>query len=68
VAPGGTLLVICRARGAGDPEGKLPFPLLRSELNAFKTEHGLVERSFEDFHDQETPPVRRFRVVYGAID
>lgn len=63
VAPGGTLLVICRGRESGDPEGAMPWPLLREELEGFRRA-GLAEPSFEDFHDAETPPVRRFRVVY----
>jgi SAM-dependent methyltransferase len=64
VKPGGMLLIVCRGREAGDFEGQMPWPLLRSELEAFKIASGLVENSFEDFFDGENPPVRRFRAVY----
>jgi hypothetical protein len=64
VKPGGMLLIVCRGRGVSDFEGEMPWPLLRTELNAFKIDSGLVERSFEDFMDGENPPVRRFRAVY----
>jgi SAM-dependent methyltransferase len=63
VAPGGDLLVIARGRETTDPPGIMPWPLLREELAGF-TRAGLEERSFEDFLDAETPPVRRFRVYY----
>lgn len=61
VAPGGTLLLICRGREPGDPEGAMPWPLTREELRRAEAS-GLTEVSFEDFPDDETPPVRRFRV------
>jgi SAM-dependent methyltransferase len=63
VAPGGVLLVIARGREPSDPEGNMPWPLTRHELNHFK-ECGLEEVSFDDYLDQEMPPVRRFRVTY----
>ena len=63
VAPGGTLLVICRGREPGDPEGSMPWPLLQAELGEFERT-GLRLDTFEDFHDTETPPVRRFRARY----
>ena len=63
VAPGGTLLVIARGRAQGDPEGNMPWPLLKDELSFFR-QHGLSEISFEDYMDHEDPPVRRFRVAY----
>jgi SAM-dependent methyltransferase len=66
VAPKGTLLVICRGRDQGDPEGAMPWPLLREELGGFGRA-GLTERSFEDFYDTESPPVRRLRVVYERL-
>jgi SAM-dependent methyltransferase len=59
VAPGGVLLVVCRGRDPEDPEGRMPWPLLRSELSI----PGLEELSFEDYLDDEAPPVRRFRVA-----
>jgi SAM-dependent methyltransferase len=63
VARGGPLLVLARGRDEGEPEGQMPWPLLRSELDGFKSA-GLEEVSFEDFYDDESPPVRRFRVEY----
>lgn len=63
VAPCGRLLVLCRARERDEPLGELPWPLTREELNVFR-ETGLAELTFESFFDHETPPVRRFRVVY----
>jgi hypothetical protein len=63
VAPGGTLLVITRGREPNDPEGKMPWPLTTKELGLFQT-HGLKEISFEDYIENEDPPVRRFRVTY----
>ena len=63
VKPGGTLLVIARAREAHEPIGRMPWPLTREELLWFER-LGLVRECFEDFWDAETPPVRRFRVEY----
>ncbi|MGA3294888.1 MAG: class I SAM-dependent methyltransferase [Candidatus Acidiferrales bacterium] len=64
VKPGGHLLLIARGREETDPEGNLPWPLVRGELEGFKRA-GLVEESFEDFADPEPPWVRRFRVLYN---
>jgi hypothetical protein len=62
---GGTLLVICRGREPGDPEGQMPWPLMREELTLLERA-GLAQVAFEDFWDQhEPPPVRRFRVLYS---
>lgn len=63
VAPGGTLLVIARGREPDAPEGKMPWPLTRDELALFRN-HGLTEVSFEDYMDNEDPPVRRLRGTY----
>jgi hypothetical protein len=63
VATGGILLVICRARDENDEKGKMPWPVTKNELAAFEN-YGLKIESFEDYVDNETPPVRRFRVVY----
>jgi SAM-dependent methyltransferase len=61
--PGGQALVVCRGRDEDSSEGDLPWPLTRSELSALEARgHELV--SFEDFYDQERPPVRRFRACY----
>jgi SAM-dependent methyltransferase len=63
VAPGGRLLVLCRARDRDEAEGQLTWPLTREELDAFAA-HGLDEVSCESFLDDESPPVRRFRALY----
>ena len=64
VAPGGTLLVVCRARDDDEPLADLPYPLSRRELNPL-TQLGLTGESFEDFLDEaEDPPVRRFLASY----
>jgi len=63
VAPGGLLLVISRGREQHDPEGLMPWPLVRSELAAF-AQLGMEELCFDAYIDQEDPPVRRFRATY----
>ena len=63
VNPGGLLLFIARARDEHDPDGQMPWPLLRRELEGV-TQYGLRQLSFEDFPDHESPPVRRFRALY----
>jgi SAM-dependent methyltransferase len=63
LAPGGRLLVLCRGREPEEPEGELPWPLTRAELDAVIA-HGLEPLRFEDLLDGETPPVRRFRALY----
>jgi SAM-dependent methyltransferase len=64
LAPNGTLLVIARGRESNEPEGKMPWPLTRQEMSLFR-DAGLAELHFEDYVDNETPPVRRFRATYG---
>lgn len=61
MAPGGTLLVVARGRGAEEDQGTMPWPLAREEIDAFHA-LGLETVSFEEFLDDESPPVRRFRV------
>jgi SAM-dependent methyltransferase len=63
VRPGGYLLLIARGRSEDDPEGTMPWPLLRSELNAF-ADYGLRPVIFEDVLDQQESPTRRFRICY----
>jgi SAM-dependent methyltransferase len=63
VSPGGTLLVITRGREPNEPEGRMPWPLTREELALFQSWE-LNETSFEDYTDNEQPPVRRFRATY----
>jgi SAM-dependent methyltransferase len=65
VAPGGTLLVIARARDDGEPEGAMPWPLTRAEIEAI-ARPGLELASIEDVLDDETPPVRRWIASFRA--
>ena len=64
VAPGGRLLLICRARDDENDPGQLPWPVSRAELSALDGA-GLREVAFEDLLDEGDPPVRRFRAVYA---
>jgi hypothetical protein len=41
----------------------MPWPLTRDELAAARS-LGLCEVLFEDYMDNEDPPVRRFRACY----
>ncbi len=63
VAPGGTLLVVARGREPDEPEGSMPWPLTRAEVEAIGgVDLGL--RTLEDFVDDEEPPVRRLRATF----
>lgn len=62
LAPGGKLLVVARGREESDDPGAMPWPLTRRDVDALAT-HGLQIEQFEDYLDQEDPPVRRFRVT-----
>jgi 2-polyprenyl-3-methyl-5-hydroxy-6-metoxy-1,4-benzoquinol methylase len=64
VRPGGELLAIVRGRESHEPEGELPIPLTRTEMDEF-VRAGLTEKSFEEYFDNEEPPARRFRVLYA---
>jgi SAM-dependent methyltransferase len=66
VRPGGKLLAIVRGREADEPEGQMPWPLTRNELNEF-VRAGLIEESFEEFFDNEEPRARRFRVLFNRL-
>jgi SAM-dependent methyltransferase len=63
VAPDGTLLVIARGRDDEDDPGQMPWPLKRDEVLKFE-DAGLTLVEFEDYLDEESPPVRRFRATY----
>lgn len=65
VAPGGTLLVIARGREPDDPEGAMPWPLTRAEVEAIGA-GALTLESLDDFLDAEVPPVRRLRATFTA--
>jgi len=68
VAPGGTLLVICRGRDDDADVGGIPWPVSRAELRVLETD-GLVLERAEDYPDvSEEPPERRFRLTYRAPD
>lgn len=61
--PGGRLLVIARCRPEGEvPEGP-PWPLARSELDAF-TEAGLKLMNFQEFVLREDTETLHYRVEY----
>lgn len=63
VAPGGKLLFITRAREAWDETDGPPWPLTIEDLRVL-VDAGLTMQSFEDYLDDEDPPVRRFRALY----
>jgi SAM-dependent methyltransferase len=59
VAPGGSLLVVARSRLDTDPEGLMPWPLTRAELDEFAV-RGLVLTSLDEVVEPGDPPVPRF--------
>jgi SAM-dependent methyltransferase len=63
VAPGGTLLVVARGREPSEPEGAMPWPLTRTELDEIAGD-GLRLVHVDDLFDDESPPVRRFVATY----
>lgn len=63
VAKDGTLLVIARARDETDPVGLMPWPLTKQELHTFGN-HGLTMADFDEYRDNENPPVRRFLATF----
>jgi SAM-dependent methyltransferase len=62
VAPGGRLLVYCRAREPEEPAGDMPWPLTADEVQSLAAD-GLDMERYEDFLDDEDPPVRRLLAV-----
>lgn len=60
---GDRLLVIAHGRDESEDGGSMPWPVTRSELQPI-TKLGLTALSFEDYFDDEHPPVRRFRATY----
>jgi ubiquinone/menaquinone biosynthesis C-methylase UbiE len=64
LAPGGTLLVIARGRHPHEDDGAMPWPLTPDELRGLFADLRLVR--FEDFLDDEDPPVRRLRAEYAV--
>ena len=63
LADGGELIVVSRARNYSEPRGEMPWPLTRDELAQFE-EEGLECLQFDDYVDDEDPPIRRFRALY----
>lgn len=63
LVPGGLLLVVARGREPDAPQGQMPWPLTRDEIEAIAAAD-VALLSFEDFLDDEDPPVRRFRAVF----
>jgi SAM-dependent methyltransferase len=59
VAAGGSLLVVARSRGERDPEGLMPWPLTRAELDEFAVP-GLDLTRLDEIVEPGTPPVPRF--------
>lgn len=63
IRPGGFALVIARAREEAEPPGHMPWPLTRREIDEIAAT-GLTKVSFEDYYDNESPYVRRFRALF----
>ncbi|MCY3003608.1 MAG: class I SAM-dependent methyltransferase [Planctomycetota bacterium] len=64
VAPGGSLLVVTRAREPHEDPGSLPWPLVRTEVGQFAG-RGLVEREFEECESGHgLGPARHFRARF----
>ncbi|NUO56318.1 MAG: class I SAM-dependent methyltransferase [Hamadaea sp.] len=59
VGPGGTLLVLARARDSDGDPGQMPWPLTRAEIDAFAA-GDLVATDVDEVLDDEDPPVRRW--------
>jgi hypothetical protein len=57
VTPGGSSLVIARGRAPNDDPGSMPWPLTVSDLEPL-AQSSLKLVSFDDFIDQQNPPVR----------
>lgn len=63
VAPGGILLLVCRAREEAEEPKGLHWPLTAREPDRLDS-LGLKRLTYEDFMDSEQPPVRRFRISW----
>jgi len=59
VDSGGTLLVVARSRRPEDPEGLMPWPLTRAELDLFAVP-GLRLAALDEILEPGEPPVPRF--------
>lgn len=65
LAPGGTLLVICRGREAHQHSDGPPWALSADEIMMFEN-HGLKRESFERFDAYDNSSWSRFRFVFTA--
>lgn len=65
VAPGGTLLAVARSRRPEDPEGLMPWPLTRAELDEFAAP-GLDLAHLDEVLEPGDPPVPRFVAEFTA--
>jgi SAM-dependent methyltransferase len=63
VRAGGRLLIVARSRKPDDPEGAMPWPLTRAELDAFATD-GLALVALREIVEPGDPPVPRFVADY----
>jgi SAM-dependent methyltransferase len=63
VAPGGTLIVIARAREPGDPDDGPPWALTHDEIDALAGS-GLRPVRIEDLRDPGPPSARRWRAEF----
>jgi 2-polyprenyl-3-methyl-5-hydroxy-6-metoxy-1,4-benzoquinol methylase len=62
------LIIVARGRDEDDDPGTMPWPLTwRDLLPVCQSRPDLVEVSFEEYVDDEIPPVRRFMVEYRPI-
>jgi SAM-dependent methyltransferase len=59
VGPGGVLLAVARSRKPEDPEGSMPWPLTRAELDGFVVP-GLELSGLIEVLEPGSPPVPRF--------
>jgi SAM-dependent methyltransferase len=59
VGPGGVLLAVARSRTPSDPEGLMPWPLTRAELDEFAAP-GLELANLAEIVEPGDPPVPRF--------
>ncbi|MBN2328096.1 MAG: class I SAM-dependent methyltransferase [Candidatus Omnitrophica bacterium] len=65
-APSGTLLIIAKGRGDGEPLDKIPWPLSHREIGGL-TSFGLTEIQFEDLDRPDDPNQRIFRAAYRKL-
>lgn len=66
VRPGGTLLVMTRARETDDVPSGPPWPLTRDTLEGF-SRAGLALSAFEGFDDERSQPIPHFLGVWTRV-